>query len=230
MNLDGLRIAITGAFGGLGSQVVESVMSSGARVIAIDYAPADPARDRDNLLQLGGVDLTSEDSARQAFQTAGTHFGGLDALVNIAGGFVWETFADGSLASWDKMYNINVKTAVISCSAALPFLSKEKSSSIVNISALGSVQAGLGMAPYAASKAGVSKLTESLAEEFKGKGLRVNAVMPSIIDTAINRKDMPDADFSTWVSPAELANVISFLVSPQASAITGAVIPVVGRV
>ncbi|MCY1454645.1 3-oxoacyl-[acyl-carrier-protein] reductase FabG [compost metagenome] len=114
--------------------------------------------------------------------------------------------------------------------AALPLLTQGTHGRIVNIGAGAALKAGMGMGAYAASKAGVARLTESLAEELKDTGVTVNAVLPSIIDTLQNRADMPDADFSRWVSPAELAAVILFLLSSEASAVTGALIPVSGRV
>ncbi|GAB3101788.1 SDR family NAD(P)-dependent oxidoreductase [Aestuariicella hydrocarbonica] len=229
MSMNGRRIVITGAFGALGRGVVSSALEQGAKVIAMDYAPADSAFDQENLVQLGGVDLTQPDAAQQAFQKAADSFGGFDGLINIVGGFVWEMFDGSNIDSWEKMFSINVRTAVISCQSALPFLSAGNQASIVNISANSIYKCETGVAAYTASKAGVAKLTESLADEYKGK-VRVNAVLPSIIDTPINRKDMPDADYSTWVTPAELANVILFLSSVQASAVTGALVPVVGRV
>jgi NAD(P)-dependent dehydrogenase (short-subunit alcohol dehydrogenase family) len=111
----------------------------------------------------------------------------------------------------------------------LPMLRASKGS-IVNIGAAASIKAAMGMGAYAASKAGVARLTEALAEELKSEGVRVNAVLPSIIDTPTNRADMPDAEFDRWVSPQELANVIAFLLSKEASAVTGALVPVTGRV
>lgn len=229
MSMKTTRVAITGAFGVLGKQMVRAALQSGAQVAAIDFAPATEP-DNNNLLHVGCVDLTDAKQAQSALTKASDYFGGIDALVNIAGGFCWETIADGSIDNWDKMFSINLRTAVNACQAAIPILTKQNSSSIVNIGANSAVFAGTGMGPYAASKAGVAKLTESLASEFKAKGLRVNAVLPSIIDTPANRKDMPDADFSSWVTPEELSNVINFLISPLASGVTGALIPVVGRV
>ncbi len=117
------------------------------------------------------------------------------------------------------------------CKAALPHLVKNKTGRIVNIGAgAAAAKAGAGMGAYTASKAGVTKLTESLAEETKGQGITVNAILPSIIDTAPNRKDMPDADFSKWVKAEEIGDLIAFLLSDKASAITGASIPISGRV
>jgi NAD(P)-dependent dehydrogenase (short-subunit alcohol dehydrogenase family) len=127
------------------------------------------------------------------------------------------------------MHALNVLTALNASHAALPHLAASKAGRIVNIGAMGALQAGSGMGPYAASKAGVHRLTEALANEWKGK-VTVNAVLPSIIDTKANRADMPNADFSKWVTAQELAEVILFLVSDAASGVTGALIPVSGRV
>lgn len=227
MNLSGKRIVITGAFGGLGKQVVTMALAAGATVAAVDFAPAEGQPAQTNLLHFGGVDLSRAEAGAEVFAQAAAAMGGIDGLVNLAGGFTWETFAGSSVDSWDKMYAINVKTAVIACQSALPLLSA--GASIVNVSANSALKAPMGVAAYTASKAGVAKLTESMADELKGK-VRVNAVLPTIIDTPINRKDMPDADFSSWVAPEELGHVILFLLSPQASAVTGALLPVAGRV
>jgi 3-oxoacyl-[acyl-carrier protein] reductase len=120
-------------------------------------------------------------------------------------------------------------TAFNASRAAIPHLVTSGAGRIINIGAMGALQAGAGMGPYAASKSGVHRLTEALAAELKGK-VTVNAVLPSTIDTAANRRDMPDADFSKWVRADELAEVILFLASDAASAVTGALLPVSGRV
>ena len=127
------------------------------------------------------------------------------------------------------MYALNVTTALNASRAAIPHLIVSGAGRIVNVGALGALQASAGMGPYAASKAGVHRLTEALAAEYKGK-ITVNAVLPSIIDTSANRASMPKADFSKWVRPTELADVILFLASDAASAVTGALLPVSGRV
>jgi NAD(P)-dependent dehydrogenase (short-subunit alcohol dehydrogenase family) len=128
------------------------------------------------------------------------------------------------------MFRVNLLTAVASCRAVLPYLLRGKSGSIVNVGAMGAIKATSGMGAYAASKAGVLKLTEALADEVKDHGITVNAVLPSTLDTPRNRADMPDADFTRWVSPRALAEVIAFLVSDGARAISGAALPVAGRV
>jgi len=127
------------------------------------------------------------------------------------------------------MHALNLLTAVNASHAALPHLLKSRAGRIVNIGAMGALQAGAGMGPYAASKAAVHRFTEALAAEQKGK-ITVNAVLPSTIDTAANRASMPNSDFGKWVKPQELAEVILFLISDAASAVTGALIPVSGRV
>jgi 3-oxoacyl-[acyl-carrier protein] reductase len=157
------------------------------------------------------------------------HFGKIDALINIAGGFAFEAVAEGDPKTWQRMYALNVLTALNASRSAIPHLTASPSARIVNIGAMGAIQAGAGMGAYAASKAGVHRLTEALAAEWKGK-ITVNAVLPSTIDTPANRAGMPKADFGKWVTPQELADVILFLASDAASAITGALLPVSGRV
>jgi len=215
-------VVVTGAFGALGRAVVSELVGRGYRVAAVDVAPA-PAQ-TDAALALGGVDLTDEPAVIAAYHTVAEKLGGLDALVNIAGGFTWEPVETGSIDSWEAMFRINLRTAAASSRAALPHLLKN-GGAIVNIGAAGAIQPGTGMAPYAASKAGVRALTESLAEELRGKKVRVNAILPTIIDTPANRSSMPDADTSAWVRPQSAAKVIAFLISDEASAITGASLP-----
>jgi NAD(P)-dependent dehydrogenase (short-subunit alcohol dehydrogenase family) len=128
------------------------------------------------------------------------------------------------------MFATNVRTALLASQAALPHLLARGRGRIVNVGANAAAHAGLGMGAYAASKSAVARLTEAMAEEFKDRGITVNAVLPSILDTPANRADMPKADPSRWVSPAALAQVIVFLLSDAAAPITGALIPVKGRV
>ena len=219
--MQGKTIVVTGAGGALGRVVADVAQARGARVARLDL------KGEGELAY--GADLTDLAAVQRVMDDIKAKTGRLDALFNIAGGFAWQKHADGDLAIWDKMFAINLKTAATSCKAALPHLVAAGAGAIVNVAALGAVKSGAGMGAYAASKAGVMKLTESLAEELKGK-VRVNAVMPSTIDTPANRKDMADADFSKWVTPTELANVMLFLASDDASAITGALVPVAGRV
>jgi len=226
--MDGKVVVVTGALGALGKVVASVAQARGARVAGVDHAhaqtPATPTR-----IELGGVDLSDAAQAKQAIDAVASHFGRLDALINIAGGFAFETVAEGEDKTWQRMYALNVATALNASRAALSHLASAGAGRIVNIGAIGALQAGAGMGAYAASKAGVHRLTEALAAEWKGK-ITVNAVLPSIIDTAANRASMPNADFTKWVTPQELAEVILFLASDAASAVTGALIPVAGRV
>jgi len=218
---------VTGAAGILGRFVVEHLAAGGSPVVAVDVGPDDALPQR-AALALGGVDLTDEAGTARAFAAIADRFGSIDGLVNIAGGFAWETVAEGESATWDRLYAINVRTALHACRAALPLMSA--GGAIVNIGAAAAARAEAGMGAYAASKSAVARLTEALAAELKAKGIRVNAVLPSIIDTPANRADMPDADFGKWVTTEELANVIAFLVSDKAGGVTGAAVAVTGRV
>jgi len=226
--MKGKTVVVTGALGALGKVVADEAARRGARVAGVDFAQTQ-AQASEMRIELGGVDLSSAAQAKQAIEGVAGHFGKLDALINIAGGFAFETVAEGSPDSWQRMYSLNVLTALNASRAALPYLSASPVGRIVNIGSMGALQAGTGMGAYAASKSGVHRLTEALAAEWKGK-VTVNAVLPSIIDTAANRESMPNAEFSRWVTPRELAEVILFLISDEASAVTGALIPVAGRV
>jgi 3-oxoacyl-[acyl-carrier protein] reductase len=221
-------IVVTGASGALGKVVAEIALARGARVAGVDHAasqiPATASR-----IELGGVDLSDAAAAKKAIDAVAAHFGSCDALINIAGGFAFESVAEGDAKTWQRMYALNVLTALNASRAAIPHLAASPAGRIVNIGAIGALQAGSGMGAYAASKAGVHRLTEALAAEWKGR-ITVNAVLPSTIDTPANRASMPKADFGKWVTPQELAEVILFLASDAASAVTGALLPVSGRV
>jgi NAD(P)-dependent dehydrogenase (short-subunit alcohol dehydrogenase family) len=230
----GKAIAITGAFGALGSVTAQVAAEQGARLALIDRAAHSPAGLFDaptsQIRLLTGVNLTDESQAAAAVRAAHEQLGGLDVLINIAGAFRWQTVADGDPASWDQLFAVNVKTALFTSRAAIPLLRQSQQGRIINIGANAALKAGGGMGAYAASKSGVHRLTESLAEELKADRITVNAVLPSIIDTPANRAEMPKADFATWVTPRALAEVILFLASDAGAPITGALLPVVGRV
>jgi len=226
MNLTGKPCIVTGGRGALGAAVVERLRSSGARVAIVDRGAA-PHTDE---LVFGGVDLADAKAAQAAIGAAATRLGGLHALINIAGAFRFETVAEGDVGTWDLLYAANVKTTLCASKAALPHLIANGHGRIVNIGSASAVKAAAGMGAYAASKAGVAKLSEALAEELKAKAITVNAVLPSIIDTPANRADMPKADVSKWVTPQAIAELIAFLLSDEARDITGALIPITGRV
>lgn len=221
----GQSVVVTGGFGALGQAVAKAFADRGDKVARVDYAGEAPST-LAGALDIGGVDLTDAGATQGAIDKIVAAHGGIDVLVNIAGGFAWETLEDGALDTWTKMQAMNLTTNITITKLALPELRKGAASRIVNIGAGAAVKAGMGMGAYAASKSGVHRLTEALAEELAGSSVTVNAVLPSIIDTPTNRKDMPDADFSEWVKPEAIADVILFLASPASGAVTGGLIPV----
>ena len=231
MVLKNKRVAITGAFGTLGTAVVGRALAEGALVAALDHAaaPKSPSEFGDAVL-IGGVDLADAQGAKSALAQAAEALGGLDAVVNIAGGFAWEKIEGNGLETWDRMFRMNLLTAVAASQAALPWVLKSAAGRIINIGAAGAIKADLGKGAYAASKSGVARFTEALAEELKDRGITVNALLPSVIDTPPNRADMPKADFARWVRPEQIGDAIVFLLSDRAQAITGALIPILGRV
>lgn len=226
MNLDGKTIVITGANGALGRQVVQTALELGASVIAMDLNFENTTLKNSDQCQLISVNLLQRDTLQEVI----SNLGSVDALCNIAGGFtmgtdVHETPAD----QFQKMYDINVNSMLNTCGLIIPNMLTQAKGSIVNVGAKGAQQGAASMGSYIASKSAVMRLTECMAEELKDKGVRVNAVLPSIIDTPANRAAMPDEDPSAWVSPAELANTMLFLASDSASGITGSLVPVSGR-
>jgi NAD(P)-dependent dehydrogenase (short-subunit alcohol dehydrogenase family) len=221
-------VVVTGGFGVLGQAVAEAALAAGAFVALPGRESKSRIAEQERLLVLGGVDLTDFAAVTQAFETVAARFGKIDGLANIAGGFRWQTLGDGDLAGWTEQFAMNLLTAATATKAALPYL-RTSQGAIVNVASAPAKKAGAGMGAYAASKAGVLRLTESLAEEEKNAGVRVNAVLPTIIDTPRNRADMPKADFTRWVKPEEIAKAILFLLSGEATAITGAELLISGR-
>lgn len=218
-------IIVTGGFGILGQAVAEAFAANGDKVARLDFAPS-PAKALAGALDIGGIDLNDSAATEAALGQVAAAHGGLDVLINVAGGFTWETLEGGSIDAWARMQAMNLTSNATITKLSLPLLKASAAGRIVNIGAGAAMKAGMGMGAYAASKSGVHRLTEALAEELAGSTVTVNAVLPSIIDTPTNRADMPDADTSGWVQPGALAEVILFLASPAARSISGALIPV----
>lgn len=232
MSFKGKVVMITGAAGSLGKAVAGMFAEAGASLVLLDLNEAALQKvypDSDVRRLLLAADLTKVSSVAQAVEAAMKHFGRLDALCNIAGGFrmgppVHETPAD----LWNTMMDMNAGTLLNMVQAVVPKMLAAGAGKIVNIGA-GAGQCGrANMGAYSASKSVVIRLTESMASELREKGINVNCVLPSIIDTPPNRAGMPKADFPKWVAPQDLASVILFLCSDEARAIHGAVIPVTG--
>lgn len=222
--LQNLRVVITGAAGTLGQATAALARQQGAHVIGLDVVDTGSVAHVDEYVS---VDLLDRAATRACFEA----LGGIDVLVNIAGGFAMGDDAfDPASEQWDQMFRINVDTMRHATMAAVPLLLARGGGAIVNIGALGALSGQAAMSAYCCAKSCVMKLTESLSEELRHRGVNVNAVLPSIIDTPPNRAGMPDADFSQWVSPEQLAGVICFLASPAAGAVHGALVPVRGLV
>lgn len=225
MHIEESTIVVTGVCGVLGAAVASEALDRGLRVIGIDIRESSEGVSHYCSKFFGGVDLSDYCSVKRIFEVLSSEEEHIKAIVNVAGGFSFNLFEDSELDDWDHLYRVNLKTAVIACRAALPSLEASGSGCIVNVGASAALRAGAGMAAYAASKAGVAKLTESLSEELRGR-VRVNAILPAIIDTPANRESMPDADFNEWTRPEDIAAVIMLLLSRDARAITGALVPV----
>ncbi len=216
---EGKSVVVTGAAGGLGRAVAQAFHSSGSRVTGIDIVLVESD------YQLLTVDLLNFDDARDAV----AEIGSIDVLANIAGGFTMgDTVAGTSDETWDFMMNLNSRTVLNMVRAVVPTMQEQGCGKIINIGARNGLRGVGNMAAYSASKSVVIRLTESLADELKQDNINVNCILPSIIDTERNREDMPQADFSTWVTPEAMAKVVMFLASSAADPIHGASIPVEG--
>jgi len=217
----GKVVVVTGAANALGTAVVNEFAGRGAKLALVDIiAIASPH------LSLVG-DLTDAKAAQTIVTDITRKLGRIDVLANVAGGFTMgETVHETTDATWKFMFELNVSTMLNMVRATVPAMLTAGRGKIVNIGARAGLKGAGRMGAYCASKSVVIRLTESLADELKGSGINVNCILPSIIDTARNRQDMPDADHSLWVAPADLARAIAFLASDAAHAIHGVALPV----
>jgi NAD(P)-dependent dehydrogenase (short-subunit alcohol dehydrogenase family) len=229
-------ILITGATGNLGTATARAFQAAGHKTVLVDRsreklrtAFAGLAESPDHLLG-GGVDLSDPASLSQLVADTLARFGRIDALVNTVG--AWrggKPVHEADLADWDFLFNANLRTTLVCCRAVLPQMLKQRRGKIVNVASRDGLAGTAGFAAYSASKSAVLRLTEALADEVKASNINVNCILPSTIDTPQNRAAIPNADFSQWVEPSALAEVIQFLVSDAARAINGAAIPVFGK-
>ena len=232
LNFTGKTVMITGAAGNLGRAVASAFAQQGARLVLVDVdadrLDAVYADGEDNR-QAYAVDLLRPASVAEAVAAVRERYGAIDVLAAIAGGFhMGEPVHELPAAAWDRMLDLNARTLLNSVQAVVPAMLENGGGKIVTIGANAARQGMADMSAYVVAKSAVIRLSESLSAELRGRGINVNCVLPSIIDTPENREAMPDADPGNWVAPEKLANVILFLASEEASAIHGASIPVVG--
>jgi NAD(P)-dependent dehydrogenase (short-subunit alcohol dehydrogenase family) len=209
--MNGKHVVVSGGKGALGRAVVEKLTARGATVHLLDVPEVD----------------AGDEAQVSAFYSALPE---LWASVHLVGGFQMAPIGKTTLADFEKMWRLNTVTCFLACREAVRVMKRAHvAGRIVNVAARPALQPAGGMIAYVAGKAGVAAITESLAVELAGDEILVNAVVPSIIDTPANRAAMPNADHSSWPKPAQIAETIAFLASPENALTSGTLVPVYGR-
>ncbi len=228
-NFEGKVFIVSGGSGDLGQAVIETLSGAGAKVLA-------PRRSTSKSQPTGGqgettlrLDAGDEKSVKSFFETVKQNEGRLDGLINLVGGYhAGEPVSDLPLEVFEQQIDLNLKSAFLLTKYALQAM-RESGGKIVHVASRAAVDKGANSFPYSVSKLGVLRLVEAVAVEALDQNININAVLPSIIDTAINREAMPKAKFDRWPRPGQIAGVIAFLVSEEAELICGAAIPVYGK-
>jgi NAD(P)-dependent dehydrogenase (short-subunit alcohol dehydrogenase family) len=229
-------IVVTGAAGNLGHTVIKIIQKQGVRIAMI-------GRSEETLRKLYGenfvtndifilpnIDLTQPDRTILSMDDIIKHFGRIDTLVHTVGAFKGgKPVHEEDLATWNFLFNVNVCTALNCCRAVIPYMVKQKSGRIITVISRHAFRGAGNYAAYSAAKGALLRLSESLSEELKIFNIMVNSVVPGTMDTPQNREAMPKVDFSKWISPDAVADVIQFLLSTRSRGITGAAIPVYGK-
>ncbi|HJW90295.1 MAG TPA: SDR family NAD(P)-dependent oxidoreductase [Anaerolineales bacterium] len=229
-------VVISGASGNLGVAIARKFQENGAHLVLVDRSPGrlqkifpDLVDSREHFLA-DGVDANDATGVQQALHSAVDRFEAINVLVNTIGGYRGgNPTHETSEETWDFIFQLNTRPAFILSRAVVPLMLENGSGKIIHIAARAGVQGGAGMAPYSAAKSGVIRLTEGLAAELKEYGINVNCILPGRIDTPQNRLEMPGADYSRWVTPEVIADVVLFLASEAARGVNGAAIPVYGK-
>lgn len=236
MNLTDKIAIVTGGTGGLGRAVLSELVQQGANVTTtyiIDRELEHLQNTAPELLAkitLSRTDVLKQDEVGSLVADVLRKHARIDILVNLVGGYKGGmNLHETEEKDWNLMLELNLRGTYNCCKSVIPQMLNQKSGKIVSVSARTGLEPSAGDAAYAVAKAGVIALTRALSEEVKMDNINVNAIMPSVIDTEANRRDMPEEDFSLWVRPDQIAKVIAFLVSEDATAITGAAIPVYGK-
>ena len=229
-------VIITGAAGNLGRAVAQAFRTAGAKLVLVDRAADRLPRLFPNLvdspdhIMATSVDMTDAHAVEATVEEAIKRFGQVDVLVNTVGGYrAGSPVHETSFETWDFMLDLNARTVFTASRATIPHMLRQGSGCVVSVAARAALKGGAKMSAYSASKSAVVRLTESMAAELKKDGINVNCVLPGTIDTPQNRQAMPTANFSRWVKPEAIADVILFLASDAARAVQGAAIPVYGK-
>jgi NAD(P)-dependent dehydrogenase (short-subunit alcohol dehydrogenase family) len=232
-SFSGQFVLVTGGTGGLGSEITAAFLQEGA-VVGVTYRkPSEfdvlsrAVGDHISRLEGHGVDVSDEPAVHQLISAIASKHGRLDALVNAVGGYaagraLWET----DMNVLDQMLSLNLLPGYVLCRAAVPVMLRQGHGVIVNVASMAAIDHAASSAAYAASKAAAVAMIDSLSADLKGTNVRANSILPSIIDTQANRNAMPEADYSKWPKPQDIARVILFLRSDDAKLIHGAAIPV----
>ncbi|MGB3701872.1 MAG: SDR family NAD(P)-dependent oxidoreductase [Anaerolineales bacterium] len=229
-------VIVAGAGGNLGSSVATLFLKTGANLILVDYSEEKLQRlfpeliESDQHIIFQGVDINNSSSINAVINRTMSKFGQIDILVNSIGGYeggfpIQET----SDEIWDMLFNLNARAVFNLARVVTPIMKEAQSGKIINISARLGLKGTANQAVYSAAKSAVIRLTEAMAQELKNDDINVNCILPGTIDTPQNRASMPNADYSRWITPDAIAEVILFLASDAARAITGASIPVYGK-
>ena len=229
-------VLVTGGAGNLGKAVTAAFLEAGARVVVPLYK-TDGSESLEDLqaqhpgrLHTFALDLTTERGANQAVGQVVEWGGRIDGVAHLIGGYIGGSkLADTPIEVWDRMMDLNVKSAWLVARSAVPRMIEQGGGTMVFVSSRAARRGRSKNGAYATSKAALLTLVETLAEEYASEGIRANAVLPGTVDTEANRRAMPDADHSRWTSPAEIARVMVFLSSDQSAPVNGASIPVYGR-
>ncbi len=236
MRLEGKVGIVTGGTGGLGKAVLRELSNEGAKITTTYIVDSEvehlqkTAPDLLGKITLSRTDVLKQEDIEKLVAETAKKEGKIDILVNLVGGYKGGmNLPETDEKTWDMMLELNLRSAYNCCRAVVPHMVTQKYGKIVSVAARTGLEPSAGDSAYAAAKAGVIALTRSLSEEVKLSNINVNAILPSVIDTEANRRDMPEEDFSLWVRPDEIAKVITFLISDAATAITGAAIPVYGK-
>ena len=233
--LQGKVAIITGSAGNLGQSIAQQLDRSGVFLALFDRADGrlneifPRWKDSPEHMFVESIDLIDEEQVSEAVSRVIQRFGRIDILINAAGGYrAGKPTHETTDQEWNFMMDLNARTVVNVSRAVIPHMLDQSSGKVLNISARPGLKGPRDGAAYAASKSAVMRITESMSAELKHAGINVNAVLPGTLNTPANRKQMPEANFDNWVDLDDLSNVIRFLVSDDAAAIHGALIPVYG--